>query len=281
MKAMEKEYELVIDYCAFMVAIVLARHVVTVANIKVQWSAEQLALSLNKLDYSNTPNLRVHTLALKHGISLFKTLISKNDGYGNTVVPMNYKGRGPLEYFTLAASKRTFEVIFGSVSSPRAIESQESLMCRVLSIRDHLMSKSNYKPSPNYTTYHSASSVYAALYIPLILEMEKPVTVSTVNKTQLITRKSPSKLTKRAIKNSADEIIASTEMLYGRKNITFYLESALIQSKKRKINQNDNVLNNNNIINDSNNENNLMPPVGDFINDSSVLNALTGIPDDI
>jgi hypothetical protein len=228
MKAMEKEYELVIDYCAFMVAIVLARHVVTVANIKDQWTAEQLALSLNKLDYSNTPNLRVHTLALKHGLGLFKTLISKNDGYGNTVVPMNYKGRGSLEYFTLSASKRTFEVIFGSVSSPRPIESQEILMCRVLSIRDQLMSRSNYKSSPKYTISYSASSVYAALY-SLILEMEKPVTVSTVNKAQLIPRKSPSKLTKRAIKNSADKIIASTEMLYGRKNTTFYLESALIQ----------------------------------------------------
>jgi hypothetical protein len=251
MKAMEKEYELVIDYCAFMVAIVLARHVVTVANIKDQWTAEQLALSLNKLDYSNTPNLRVHTLALKHGLGLFKTLISKSDGYSNTVVPMNYKAKGSLEYFTLAASKRTFEVIFGSVSSPRAIESQENLMCRVSNIRDQLMSKSNYKASPNYTIYHSASSVYAALYSPLILEMEKPVTVSTVNKAQLIPRKSPSKLTKRAIKNSADKIIASTEMLYGRKNTTFYLESALIQSKKRKIYQNENVLNSDNINNDS------------------------------
>jgi hypothetical protein len=60
MIAKVKEYELVIDYCAFMVEIVQARHVLTVSNIKEQWTAEQLAISLNKLDYSQTPNLRVH-----------------------------------------------------------------------------------------------------------------------------------------------------------------------------------------------------------------------------
>lgn len=62
MKAKAKEYELVIDYCAFMVAIVIARHVVNLANIHGQWSADQLAASLNSLQYSETPNLRVHCL---------------------------------------------------------------------------------------------------------------------------------------------------------------------------------------------------------------------------
>ena len=55
---MAKEYELVIDYCAFMVAIVLARHVVTLSNSNVQWTAEDLAQAMNKLDYSLTPNLQ-------------------------------------------------------------------------------------------------------------------------------------------------------------------------------------------------------------------------------
>lgn len=49
MIAKVKEYEHVIDYSAFMVAIALARHERTVSNIKEQWTAEQLAMSLNKL----------------------------------------------------------------------------------------------------------------------------------------------------------------------------------------------------------------------------------------
>ena len=278
MKAKEKEYELVIDYCAFMVAIVLARHVVTESNIKQQWTAEQLALSLNKLDYSNTPNLRVHSLALKHSMDIFKTLIAKTDSYGHTAVPMFHRAKRTSKYFTLAPARRSYEIIFGSVSSPRDIESQESVMCRVLSIRDKLMSKSNYKASPNYTIYYSASSVYAALYSVMVTEMEKPVTVSNVKKTKLVTRKSPSKLTHRAIQNSANKLIASTERLYGIKHTPFYLESTFKKSKKRKINEYESVLNND-INGDINDENNLIPPVVDYMDDYRVLNALTGIPD--
>ena len=55
---MAKEYELVIDYSAFIVAIVLARHVVTLSNSNVQWTAEDLAQAMNELDYSLTPNLQ-------------------------------------------------------------------------------------------------------------------------------------------------------------------------------------------------------------------------------
>lgn len=55
MQAKTKEYDLVIVYCAFMVAILLARHVVTSENVNNQWSAEKLAASLNTLPYSNTP----------------------------------------------------------------------------------------------------------------------------------------------------------------------------------------------------------------------------------
>ena len=62
--------ELVIDYCAFMVAIVLVRHVVDMANINDQWTAETLSTSLNLLPHSESVNFRV-CVALKHGMHLF------------------------------------------------------------------------------------------------------------------------------------------------------------------------------------------------------------------
>jgi hypothetical protein len=104
-------------------------------------------------------------------------------------------------------------------------------MSRVLIIRNELMSKCNYGTSPNYTAYHSASLVYADLYSPLITKMETPVVVTVMKdkKISLITRKSPSKLTHRAVQNSAQRIIASTEMLYGVKHAPFHLEAALIK----------------------------------------------------
>jgi hypothetical protein len=186
---MAKEYELVIDYYAFMVAIALARHEITLSNSNVQWTAEELAQALNKLDYSLTPDLRVHTLALKHGIGLFKTILSKR---GHAVTLIQYVEKGPSEYFTLSASMRSFEVPFGTLNSPSLTESQDSVTSRVLIIRNELMSKCKYGTSPNYAAYRSACTVYAALYSPLITEIEKPVTVSNVKKTPLITRKSPS-----------------------------------------------------------------------------------------
>ena len=160
MKAKAKEYELVIDYCAFMVAIVIARHVVNLANIHEQWSADQLAASLNILQYSETPNLRVHCLALKHGLQIFTRSISRG---GHTTVLMLHVDRGPIEYFTLEASRRSTEVIFASLHDLPSDESQDSVMSRIAIIRDELMLRSNY----GISSHHSASSVFAALYLPL------------------------------------------------------------------------------------------------------------------
>lgn len=281
MKGKPKEYELVIDYSAFMVAIVLVRHEVSVKNIKDQWSAEMLAASLNTLQYSDTPNLRIHSLALKHGMQIFRQCISKR---GHTAVLMLHQDKGPSEYFTLEASARSTEVIFASLNSPLVTESQESLMSRVVVIRDDLMMKRNYCVS----SHHTASSVFAALYLPLITEIETPIVDVSENSTprsQLLTRKSPSKLSHRAIQNSADKIIANTELLYGKKHATFYLESAL-KKKKQKINhgvnEEDNNNNNSNYNNSNSNsdeENNQIGANRDFMDDERVINILSSIPD--
>ena len=196
MKAKAKEYELVIDYCAFMVAIVLARHVVTLGNINDQWSAEELAATLNILEYSDTPNLRVHSLALKHGMQLFTRSISKR---GHTTVLMLDADKAPPEYFTLEASARSTEIVFVSLNSPRETESQDCLMSRVELIRNEIMKKSNYGVS----SHHTAGSVFAALYLPIITKIETVIVAddeeNKTPKSQLITRKSPSKLSRRAL----------------------------------------------------------------------------------
>ena len=172
---------------------------------------------------------------------------------------MQYVEKVPSKYFTLSASMRSFEVTFRTLNSPSLTESQDSVMSRVLIIRNELMSRCNYVTSPNFTAYHSASTVYAALYSPLITKMEKPVTVSSVKKTPLITRKSPFKLSLRAIRNIAMRIIEGTERLYGAKHTLFYLESACQTSKKRKRKGNENVIEdavNNHANNDYNQETN-------------------------
>jgi hypothetical protein len=66
-----KEYQLSVDYCAFMVAILLARHVSDISNTAVQWSALELSEKLNNLPFALTANFHVDSNALQHGLSLF------------------------------------------------------------------------------------------------------------------------------------------------------------------------------------------------------------------
>ena len=67
MKTAMRDYQLVIDYCACMVAIALSRHRVDSDNIGIQYSAEELSSQLNLLPYSEGPNFNVNPLALKQG----------------------------------------------------------------------------------------------------------------------------------------------------------------------------------------------------------------------
>ena len=67
-----KDYDVVIDYCACMVAIILATHVVDASNVNVQWSASQLALILNNSPRGTNTNYYINVAALSHGFLLFR-----------------------------------------------------------------------------------------------------------------------------------------------------------------------------------------------------------------
>ena len=189
--------------------------------------------------------------------------------------------KAPSEYFSLEASSRSIEVIFATLSSPSETESLDSVMSRVETIRNEIMMKSNYGTS----SHHSAGSVFAALYLPLIIEMETviEVDIDIAPKSSAITRKSPSVLSRRAIQNSVGKIIANTEKLYGKEHAHFYLDSALKKSNKRKMEQNKNASDDDDNEDDdeSSDEENDVQPVGekDIMDDARVLNVLTSMPD--
>ena len=56
MKGPTHNYQLSVDYCAFMVAILLGRHEVNIGNYDIKWSADELAPKLNSLPYAKTAN---------------------------------------------------------------------------------------------------------------------------------------------------------------------------------------------------------------------------------
>jgi hypothetical protein len=67
MKVILKYYSLTVDYCAFMLAIVIVCHSVDNVNANYQWSAEEMSKILNDLPRAKHPNYHVNPVALKQG----------------------------------------------------------------------------------------------------------------------------------------------------------------------------------------------------------------------
>ena len=135
MRTPPKEYQLVVDYCAFMVAIALARHVVNDANLRVQFTAEQLASELNILPYANGPNFNVNPLALKHGFQLFHAYLWK---IGLSIIDSYHVDKFLVEFFDLRGKNRSAEVIFSSFRS-LTFDSESTILSAVVEFRDGML----------------------------------------------------------------------------------------------------------------------------------------------
>ena len=275
MKTTVREYQLVIDYCACMVAIALSRHSVDNSNIDIQYSAEQLTSELNLLPYSDGPNFNVNPLALKHGFQLFGVYL-RNQGI--VLIPMYQKEKYLVPFFELESCQRSTEIRFSTYCSPNVDDIEAAVLRSVISIRDVILRKSHYPLSP----HPSPSSVFGALHYSAIVEMNKPKVIVVP---KIIPRKSPSKLSERAINNSANKIVVNAESRFGVDHSLFYLESAVKRAKKRKLKQ----IMALNVENDDESsdseeddaaEDDALNNIGggELIYDPRILTALSGIP---
>jgi hypothetical protein len=273
-----RDYRLDIDYCACMVAIALYRHRVDVENIGTQFSAEDLTVELNLLPFTKGPNFNVNSLGLKHGFQMFGAYL-KNVGI--TTIPMFAEDLYLAAFFQLESCQRSTEIKFNTFTNPSEDDTEAALLSAVMSIRDLILKKARYPVS----THPSPSSVFGALYYSVIVKISLPKPIP-----KIITRKSPSELSRRAINNSADKITTSAETNFGEDYSLFYLESAFRKAKKRKIQQiiknsnNDENDEQENEDNDDSNENNqegdLIQNLAevDMLYDPRVLTALSKIP---
>ena len=232
MKAAVKEYNIQVDYCAYMVAILLARHQVDSSNANIVWSAVNISENLNLLPYSETANFYVDSDALQHGMSIFQRILNKRV---MLIVPEGLESQPVKDFFDLKAAQRVVKVKFLGYSSTPEDETVSELLGRIRSIRDELLRKSNYPES----LHASPSSVFSDLFLPLIIRQRAPIIVKDVvpdKRPKRVTRKSPKKLKIRSIQNNTVKLLKSMENNYGEKNVKFYLESALetSSSKKRK-----------------------------------------------
>ena len=155
---------------------------------------------------------------------------------GLIAVPIAYERNELRNFFDLVAAQRSIQIKFLGYNKPPEEESECDLLSRILAIRNDLLCKSNYTPSFNSTP----SSVLGHLYHPMIISQrypkeEKKIVLKTEEKK--ITRKSPAKLKKRAIKNNTLKLLDSVKRKFGYNNVQYYLESAVkIESiKKQKL----------------------------------------------
>ena len=162
MKSEAHECRLSVDYCAFMVAILLARHEVNRENSEKQWSGAEISEKLNDLPYSSTANFYVDSEALQHGLSIFQKQLNRR---GLIAVPIAYDRKQLRDFFDLVAAQRSIQIKFLGYNKPPEDESKCDLLSRILAIRNNLLCKSNYAPSSNPTP----SSVLGHLYHPMII----------------------------------------------------------------------------------------------------------------
>jgi MinD-like ATPase involved in chromosome partitioning or flagellar assembly len=209
------------DYCAFMVAIVLVRLVINKEDIGVQFKAEEIAKIVNALPHSRSANFFVNPVALKHGMNLFKREISKR---GINTIEVYKEERGVTKFFNLESNRRSIELKFASFRHTTGGATQIEIIHDIAKCRDEILKAYKFEKS----IHQSASSVYGDLHMPSLTKSPKT--------RQKLRIKSPSKLCKRTIQNSAEKLIQIATEEYGEQYAEFYLNRAVkkIETKKRK-----------------------------------------------
>lgn len=234
-----KVASLPIEYCTFMVAIMVTRFKLDSDMPNVQQTPVKIAEKLNSLEFGQKSDCYVAPAALHHGISIFKRAL---ESLGFEVIEMNGKDKQLLDFFTLSGGKRGYEIkfpLFDAVSS--AVEYTEvSLHNAILANRDLLLSKANFTKS----SYLSCSSLFVDLFVDIktvVKENEKSeepflspsseVTISTFK-----VRKPIDDLSDRSIKNNGKRILEYVETLYGIEDAELYITAAydLVLKKNRK-----------------------------------------------
>ena len=218
-----KPYDRHVDYCTFMVAIVLSRIIIGNDDIDRQWRAEELSEKVNKMRWSDSADFHVDSIALKHGLSLFQKLIQNR---GVSAIEVYKVDRGLSKYFNLQDSRRSIELKFISCRPAREESTANDILNDIICIRDEIAKQYKYEKS----IYSTPSSVFVAIHMPKAFKVLK-------TKTPTHLRKSPSELCKRSISNNSRKVLESVEKKFGEEHAAFYLNGAIIKSetKKRKI----------------------------------------------
>jgi hypothetical protein len=135
-----KDYNLVVDYCACMVAASIVRHLVVANNVHIQWSADQLKESLNDTALRRDPNFYIDGIALSHGFLMFRKDLAKR---GITVIEIFQDDKCVPSYYDMKASRMSIEVKFTAYHTPHSVEAD--LLSDTVLLRNDILKKTNMK----------------------------------------------------------------------------------------------------------------------------------------
>jgi hypothetical protein len=227
-----------VEYCAFMVAIMMTRYNVD-DSIRVQSSVESIVSKLNSLLYGDKADFQVTRAALHQGIYLFKKVLQS---LGYEVVEMHGKEIQLQDFFDLPGGKRGYEIKFPNVakSSPPLGYTRNSLNTAILVNRNCILLRSNYQQS----AFDSCSPVFIELFVDITNVMkahekadesfESPE--ASLTKSSFKARKRIDELSDRSIKNNGKRILDYTEGTYGVEDAELYITAAydIVVKKNRK-----------------------------------------------
>lgn len=268
-----KDYDVVIDYCACMVAIILATHVVDASNVNVQWSASQLALILNNSPRGTNTNYYINVAALSHGFLLFRKDLKRK---GLSLIEIYQEEKLVPCYYGLKYSRMSLEIKFSAYFTPHVVEND--LLSCILLQRNEILKKNKYETSP----YSSPSLVFGVMQLELNLNRSTVETGTNTIATSANLRKSPSDLSDRSVKNVTTKVITSVEGVVGEKNSLYFLKSAvkILDFKQRKMNNMEREVDEEGSSEDEEEENSTGQYIEheEYRNDARMKMALSNIP---
>lgn len=237
MVKVEKVASLPVEYCAFMVAIMISRYVIDGSKPNVQQSPQIIAENLNALEYGLKGNFYVTAIALHHGLFLFKKALHD---MGYEVIEMHGKDKQLIEFFTLSSGKRGYEVKFPDGVSLPVNYTEETLNNVILTNRDLVLLKGNFTKS----NYFSCSSLFLDLFVDIQnVAKEKDQSqatflspVTNLTRSTFKVRKPIDDLSDRSIKNNGKRVLEYVENLYGEADAELYITAAYdwVVKKNRK-----------------------------------------------